>query len=35
VPANVVTDKKGNPVTYSGGYVTYGGPNARGGIYDK
>ena len=28
IPANVVTDGKGNPVTYSGGYVTYGGNNS-------
>mgnify|MGYP006174320561 CR=1 FL=1 len=31
IPANVVTDGKGNPVTYSGGFVTYGGNNSRGG----
>jgi hypothetical protein len=30
IPQNVVTDGKGNPVTHSGGYVTYGGNNARG-----
>ena len=29
IPQNVVTDGKGNPVTYSGGYVTYGGNGSR------
>ena len=30
IPENVVRDGKGNPVTYSGGYVTYGGNNSKG-----